>query len=108
VAADPARRPDGPAGPTPIGLGTLTTRRSRRMRSAREERVRRHGGDADEPHADPPVVVTVKGAEVAGWSSLREAVNKLAPPTPLAANHAYLDVGETPGHRLCTDRTSAS
>jgi len=45
------------------------------MRSAREERVRRHGGDADEPHADPPVVVTVKGAEVAGWSSLREAVN---------------------------------
>ena len=75
VAADPARRPDGPAGPTPIGLGTLTTRRSRRMRSAREERVRRHGGDADEPHADPPVVVTVKGAEVAGWSSLREAVN---------------------------------
>jgi len=75
VAADPARRPDGPAGPTPIGLGTLTTRRSRRMRSAREERVRRHGGDADEPHAHPPVVVTVKGAEVAGWSSLREAVN---------------------------------
>lgn len=78
VAADPARRPDGPAGPTPIGLGTLTTRRSRRMRSAREERVRRHGGDADEPHADPPVVVTVKGAEVAGWSSLREAVNSPA------------------------------
>jgi hypothetical protein len=79
VAADPARRPDGPAGPTPIGLGTLTTRRSRRMRSAREERVRRHGGDADEPHADPPVVVTVKGAEVAGWSSLREAVNSGVP-----------------------------
>jgi len=46
------------------------------MRSAREERVRRHGGDADEPHAHPPVVVTVKGAEVAGWSSLREAVNR--------------------------------
>ena len=33
VAADPARRPDGRAGPTPAGLGTVTTRRDRHLRS---------------------------------------------------------------------------
>jgi hypothetical protein len=49
VAADPAGWPQRPAGSTPVGLGTLTTRRSRRLRSGREQRVRRHGGGADEP-----------------------------------------------------------
>ena len=73
VAADPSSRPNGPPGSTPVELVTLTTHRSRRMRSCRDVRVRRHGGDADEPHVHPSVVVTVNGAEVAGWSSLREA-----------------------------------
>jgi hypothetical protein len=43
------RRPPTVSRYLEIGLGTLTTRRSRRLRSGREQRVRRHGGGADEP-----------------------------------------------------------
>ena len=37
------------AGSTPVGLGTLTTRRGGLRARGREEQVRRHGGGADEP-----------------------------------------------------------
>jgi hypothetical protein len=55
------RRPPTVSRYLEIGLGTLTTRRSRRLRSGREQRVRRHGGGADEPPGHRPSVVTVNG-----------------------------------------------
>ena len=47
--ADPGRRPDGRAGPTPVGLGTVTTLRGRRVRSGPGRQVRRHGGAPTNP-----------------------------------------------------------
>ena len=74
VAADPARRPDGRAGSTPVELGMLTTRRDGHVRSGPGGDVRRHGGGADEPLGHRASVVTVNGGNrpsprQPGWRS---------------------------------------